>query len=61
MERGLTMSDVRRMTIGAVVDFSIAYNDRQEQARKAEEQREKLEKRPKKRRATQAEIDAFFG
>ena len=61
MERGLTMSDVRRMTIGAVVDFSIAYNDRQEQARKAEEKREKQEKRPKKRRATQADINAFFG
>ena len=61
MERGLTMSDVRRMTIGAVVDFSIAYNDRQEQARKAEERREKQKDKPKKRKATQADINAFFG
>lgn len=61
MERGLTMSDVRRMTIGAVVDFSIAYNERQEQARKAEERCEKQKDKPKKRKATQADINAFFG
>lgn len=61
MERGLTMSDVRRMTIGAVVDFSIAYNDRQEQARKAEERREKVKDKPRKRKATQVDINAFLG
>lgn len=54
MERGLSMSDIRRMQVGQVVDFCIAYNDRQ---KRAEEQEEK----PQKRKATQSEIDAFFG
>ena len=46
------MDDVRRMTLGAVVDFVIDYNKRQEQA-------ERAAKRP--RPATQADIDAFLG
>lgn len=48
------MSDIRKMQLGQVVDFVIAYNERQEEAEKAQE-------KPKKRMATQAEIDAFFG
>ncbi|MBR6051886.1 MAG: hypothetical protein IKP68_11900 [Clostridia bacterium] len=52
IERGLTMDDVRRMTLGAVVDFVIDYNKRQERA-------ERAAKRP--RPATQADIDAFLG
>lgn len=54
MERGLTVSDVRRMTIGQVVDFCQAYNERLE---RAERQKDK----PKVRAATQADIDAYFG
>lgn len=46
------MSDIRMMTIGQVVDFVIAYNERN----KSEE-----EKKPKRRKASQADIDAFFG
>lgn len=48
------MSDIRRMQVGQVVDFCIAYNDRQKRA-------EKQEEKTQKRKATQSEIDAFFG
>lgn len=52
------MSDIRQMQIGQVVDFIIAYNDRQKAAEKAEK---RAEKRGKRRKGTQADIDAFFG
>lgn len=52
------MSDIRRMQVGTLVDFCISYNDRQKEA---EKQAEREEKHPKKRKATQAEIDAYFG
>lgn len=52
------MTDIRRMQLGQVVDFVIAYNERQEQA---EAQAKKEEKRRRKRRATQDDINAFFG
>ena len=42
------------MTIGQVVDFVIAYNERNKEA-------EKEEKKEKKRKATQNDINAFFG
>lgn len=48
------MSDIRRMQLGQVVDFVISYNDRATKAQRAAE-------RPAKRRATQADINAFFG
>lgn len=48
------MTDIKQMTLGAVVDFCIDYNARN----KSEEEENK---RPKRRRATQAEINAFFG
>ena len=48
------MADVRRMTIGQVVDFVLTYNERNSQDKKEKE-------RPRKRLATQAEIDAFLG
>ena len=57
IERGLTVSDIRRMTLGQVVDFCIDYNKRQETA----EEQAKRKPRPKKRKATQADIDSFFG
>lgn len=48
------MHDIRCMQIGQVVDYIITYNERQEESeRKAE--------KPKTRRATQADIDAFLG
>ena len=52
------MQDIKRMQIGQVVDFCIAYNERQEQAERAA----KHEKaRPKKRKGNQNDINAFFG
>lgn len=42
------------MTIGQVVDFVIAYNERNTQDKRRPD-------RPRKRLATQAEIDAFLG
>ena len=46
------------MDLGRVVDFVISYNER---VSKAEKARECEEKRGKKRKATQADIDNFFG
>lgn len=50
----MSLSDIRRMTIGQVVDFVITYNKRQKAA-------EKEEKKARKRKATQNDINAFFG
>lgn len=55
IERGLSMADIKEMTIGQVVDYVIAYNDRMKEAEKEEK------KKDKKRKATQRDIDAFFG
>ena len=52
------MSDIRRMQLGQVVDFVIAYNDRQKAAEKAQK---RAEKRGSKRKASQNDINAFFG
>lgn len=52
------MSDVRRMQVGQVVDFVIDFNKRQEES----EKREKYEnKHGRTRKATQEDINAFFG
>lgn len=56
IERGLTIQDIRKMTLGQVVDFCIDYNERQERAERAAKH-----PKSKKRKATQADIDAFFG
>lgn len=50
LERGLTMTDIRRMTLGQIVDFVIEYNNRNEK-----------DDKPKRVKATQADINAFFG
>lgn len=52
------MEDIRKMQIGQVVDFCIAYNDRQKEAEKAQKH---AEKHGTKRKATQSDINAFFG
>ena len=58
VERGLSMADIRKMQIGQVVDFCIAYNEREKEAeRKAKAE----EKHGGRRRATQNDINAFFG
>ena len=58
LERGLTMSDIRRMQLGQVVDFCINYNERQREAEKAQKH---AEKHGIKRKASQNDINAFFG
>ena len=52
------MSDIRRMQLGQVVDFVIAYNNRQKAAEKAQKH---AEKHGTKRKASQNYINAFFG
>lgn len=52
------MTDMRRMQVGQLVDFCIDYNERQKQTA---QQTEKEEQRGRKRKATQADINAFFG
>ena len=52
------MSDIRWMQIGQVVDFVIAYNERQREAEKAQK---RAEKHGSKRKGTQNDINAFFG
>lgn len=46
------------MQLGQIVDFVIAFNNRQ---KKAEKQAKREEKRGKRHKATQDEINAFFG
>jgi len=46
------------MQLGQVVDFVIAYNDRQKAAEKAQK---RAESRGTKRKASQNDINAFFG
>lgn len=52
------MNDIRRMQVGQVVDFVIAYNERQE---RAERKAKKEKKSGRKRKANQNDINAFFG
>lgn len=48
------MIDIRRMQLGQVIDFVIDYNERNKQA-------EKTAKRKRRRKASQGDINAFFG
>lgn len=48
------MSDLKQMQIGQIVDFCIAYNERQKKAQQKANQ-------PDTRKATQNDINAFFG
>ncbi len=52
--RGLDWSAMRKMQLGAIVDYCVEYDNQQNAA-------EKEEKTPTKRKATQADINAFFG
>ena len=52
------MTDIKKMQIGQVVDFCISYNERQKAAQKAQKY---AEKHGTKRKATQNDINAFFG
>lgn len=52
------MDAIKDMQLGQVVDFVIAYNERQE---RAEKQAARKEKDGGRHRASQEEINAFFG
>ena len=52
------MADMRRMQVGQVVDFVVSFNERQ---KAAEREQARAEKRAHRRKATQADIDSFFG
>ena len=52
------MTDIRKMQLGQVVDFVIAYNERQKAAEKAQKRAKKY---GTKRKASQNDINAFFG
>lgn len=52
------MGDIRQMQLGQVVDFVIDYNNRQA---RAEKRAKREEKHGRKHKATQNEINAFFG
>lgn len=67
IERGLTLSDIKRMTLGQVVDFCMSYNERQKKAQEAQNADSKAVNTSghktggyKYRMATQDEIDAYF-
>lgn len=55
------MADADKMTLGQIVDFCVAYNARQEQTEKRQRAEEKKNARGRKRKATQADINAWFG
>ena len=52
------MTDIKKMQVGQIVDFVVAFNDRQKRSEKAQEAEEKKQR---KRKATQGDIDSFFG
>ena len=56
MERGLAKKDMQTMTIGEIVDFATAWNERQKQGKEAEERRSKS---TKYRLATPEEVSAY--
>ena len=54
----MSINDIKGLKLGQCVDFCIAYNERQEDA---EKRAEREERRGKRRKATQADINGFFG
>jgi len=57
LERGLAMQDIKRMSLGHVVDFVIDYNKRQ---KNAEEKAERQSKAKHYRLASKDEVDAWL-
>ncbi len=51
--RGVSYEAMQHMTLGGLVDYCTEYDNQEERSRK--------DSKPKKRRATQADIDAYFG
>lgn len=52
------MTDIRNMQLGQVVDFVIIHNERQKRAEAAQN---RADKEGIRRKATQSDINAFFG
>lgn len=52
------MTDIRRMQLGEVVDYCLAHFERQKEAEKAQK---RAEKKGRRRKASQNDINAFFG
>ena len=52
------MHDIRKMQVGQVVDFVISYNERQ---KKSEKRAKHEEIHGRKRKASQKDINAWFG
>jgi hypothetical protein len=52
------MADIRNMQLGQVVDFCIAYNERQKES---ERRAKHEEKHGHKRKGNQNDINSFFG
>lgn len=60
VDRGLNLEAITQMEMGQVVDFAIEWNE----AHKINDspgKGTKQEEKPKRRKATQADIDAFWG
>lgn len=57
LERGLGIQDIKRMTLGQVVDFTIDYNRRQKDA---EERTERKQNTKHYRLASKDEVDAWL-
>lgn len=52
--RGVSYDAMQRMTLGGLVDYCTEYDNQESRA-------EKKANKPTKRKATQADIDAYFG
>ena len=54
IDRGLSISDLKKMELGQILDYFIEYN-------RVHSIKDEEEEKPKKRKATQADWDAFLG
>lgn len=53
----MTLSDIKGMSLGQVIDFVLEYNERNKQSEADSKGKAKV----RKRRATQSDIDAWLG
>ena len=62
IDRGLNLDAIERMELGQLVDYTIEYNNMHEikEGPSSDYGRPQIEE-PKRRKATQADIDAFWG
>ena len=60
IERGLTITDIKKLQLGQVVDYCLAFNERHKDE-VPQEKKPKQKPKKKYRKATQEEIRAYFG